>query len=90
MLENKLKLNGGKTDIIVFSSSCRPRPALNNLVIGSDTVDRCSTVAKNNGVIISNSLSMVPHVTAVCKSSFSIYAIFFRFASFFLTIHAKL
>ena len=70
MLENKLKLNSGKTEIIVFSFSCCLRPVLNNLVIASDTVDRCSTVAKNNGVIINNSLSMVPHVTAVCKSSF--------------------
>ena len=70
MLENKLKLNSGKTEIIVFSFSCWLRPVLNNLVIASDTVDRCSTVAKNNGVIINNSLSMVPHVTAVCKSSF--------------------
>ena len=28
MLNNKLKLNSGKTEIIVFSSSYRPRPAL--------------------------------------------------------------
>ena len=27
MLNNKLKLNSGKTEIIVFSSSYRPRPA---------------------------------------------------------------
>ena len=39
MLNNKLKLNSGKTEIIVFSSSYRPRPALKNLVIASDTVD---------------------------------------------------
>ena len=63
MLNNKLKLNSGKTEMIVFSSSYCPRPALKNLVIASDTVD-CSTTAKNN------SLSMLPHVTAVCKSSF--------------------
>ena len=69
MLNNKLKLNSGKTEIIVFSSSYRPRPALKNLVIASDTVD-CSTTAKNIGVIFNNSLSMLPHVTAVCKSSF--------------------
>ena len=69
MLNNKLKLNSGKTEIIVFSSSYRPRPALTNLVIASDTVD-CSTTAKNIGVIFNNSLSMLPHVTAVCKSSF--------------------
>ena len=69
MLNNKLKLNSGKTEIIVFSSSYRPRPALKNLVIASDTVD-CSTTAKNIGVMFNNSLSMLPHVTAVCKSSF--------------------
>ena len=69
MLENKLKLNCGKTEIIVFSSSYHPWPALNNLVIASDTVD-CLITAKNIGVILNNSLSMLPHVTAVCKSSF--------------------
>ena len=65
MLENKLKLNSGKTGIIVFSSSYRPRPTLNNLGITSDTVE-CSTIAKNIGVIFRISLSMVPHVTAIC------------------------
>ena len=69
MLNNKLKLNRGKTEIIVFSSSYRTHPALKNLVIASDTVD-CSTTAKNIGVIFNDSLSMLPHVTAVCKSSF--------------------
>ena len=69
MLNNKLKLNSGKTEIIVFSPSYRPLPALKNLVIASDTVD-CSSTAKNIEVIFNNSLSMLPHVTAVCKSSF--------------------
>ena len=57
MLNNKLKLNSGKTEIIVFSSSYRPRPALKNLVIASDTVD-CSTTAKNIGVIFNNSIDV--------------------------------
>ena len=43
---------------------------MNKLVIASETVDFSST-AKNIGVIFNNSLSMLPHVTAVCKSSFS-------------------
>ena len=64
MLVNKLKLNSNKTEILVFSSSYCPRPALNNLVIASETVD-CSTIARNNGVIFNNSLSMLPNVTAV-------------------------
>ena len=76
MLNNRLKLNSGKTEIIVFSSSYRTRPALKNLVIASDTVD-CSTTAKNIGVIFNNSLSMLPHVTAVCKSSFFSFTQYF-------------
>ena len=56
MLENKLKLNSGKTEIIVFPSSYLPRPVLNNLVIASDIVD-FSNIAKNIGVIFNNSLS---------------------------------
>ena len=35
MLENRLKLNGGKTEMTVFSPFYRPRPSLNNLVIAS-------------------------------------------------------
>ena len=81
MLENKLKLNSGKTEIIVLSSSCLPRPVLNNLVIASDIVD-FSNIAKNTGVIFSNSLSTVPHFTAVCKSSVFIYALFLQICKF--------
>ena len=69
MLANKLKQNSDKTEILVFSSCYYPRPTLNILVIASETVD-CSTTAKNIGVIFNNSLSMLLHVTAVCKSSF--------------------
>ena len=69
MLANKLKLNSDKTEILVFSPCYCPRPTLKNLVIASETVD-CSTTAKNIGVIFNNSPSMLPHVTAVCKSSF--------------------
>ena len=90
MLANKLKLNSNKTEILVFLSSYCPHPDLNNLnfVIASETVD-CSTTDKNIGVIFKNSLSMLLHVTAVCKSPFFIFETFSRFASFFLMIDAK-
>ena len=45
------------------------------------TVDG-STTAKNIGVIFNNSLSMLPHVTAVCKSSFFIYTLFLKIRKF--------
>ena len=77
-----LKVNCGKTEIIVFSSSYRPRPALNNLVIASDTVD-CSTTAKNIGVFLNNSLPIRWFHTLLLYASllFFIYAIFLKFAS---------
>ena len=46
-----------------------------NLVNASDIVD-FSNIAKNVGFIFNNSLLMVPHITAVCKSSVFIYALF--------------
>ena len=87
MLTNKLKLDSNKTEILVVSYSYCPSPALSNLVIAFETVD-CSTTAKNIGVILNNSLSILPHVTAVCKSSFFRF-ILKMFSSFFLMIHAK-
>ena len=50
-------------------------------MIASDTVD-CSTTAKNFGVIFNNSLSMLPHVTAACKSSFFHLRNFFKIRKF--------
>ena len=69
MIINKLKMNSNKTEILGFSSSHRPRPALDFLDIVSENV-RCSTTARTIGVTFSNSLSMAPRVAAVCKSSF--------------------
>ena len=47
-----------------------------NLVNASDIVD-FSNIAKNVGFIFNNSLLMVPHITAVCKS-FKIAVIIFK------------
>ena len=69
MIMNKLKMNGDKTEILVFSSFYRPRPPLDFLDIVSENV-RCSTTARNIGVVFSNSLSMALHVAALCKSPF--------------------
>ena len=78
MLENKLKLNSGKTEIIVFPSSYLPRPVLNNLVIASDIVD-FSNIAKNIGVIFNNSLSIL---TLLLYAS-----LLFSFMHFFKDLH---
>lgn len=69
MVHNRLKLNQDKTEVLVFSSCYRARPNTGNLTIGDEVV-KCSSTAKDIGVTLDNSLSMVPHITAVCKSAF--------------------
>ena len=69
MLSNKLKLTKDKSEVLVISSIHRPRPSLSSVHICSETV-LCSTSARNIGVIVDQSLSMKPHVNAVCKSFF--------------------
>ena len=73
MVHNRLKLNQDKTEVLVFSSCYRPRPNTGDLTIVDKTGDKmvnCSSTAKDIGVTLDNSLSMVPHITAVCKSAF--------------------
>ena len=69
MLSNKLKLNKDKSKVLVISSSFRPRPPLSSVDICDETVS-CSPSARNIGVIFNQSLCMVPHVNALCQSSF--------------------
>ena len=69
MLCNHLKLNQDKTEVLIFSSPYRPRPSLDNLTI-VDEIVACSPMARDIGVVFDNSLSMVSHVNAVCKSAF--------------------
>ena len=64
MFCNKLKFNKDNTEMLVISSSHRPRPSL------CDEVISCSSQVRNIGVIFYQSLSMVPHVMSICKSSF--------------------
>ena len=58
-----------KSEVLVISSSYRPRPPLSSVDICNETVS-CSPSARNIGVIFDQSLCMVLHVNAVCQSSF--------------------
>ena len=69
MLSNKLKLDRDKSEVLVISSIYRPRPTLSSVDICNETV-LCSRSARNIGVILDQSLSMKPHINALCKSSF--------------------
>ena len=69
MLLNKLKLNKDKTELRVISSLHRARPPLSHIHVCDERV-LASPRAGNIGVLFDESLSMVPQVTAMCKSAF--------------------
>ena len=54
MLQNMLKLNGDKSELLVLSSSYRPRPPLDTFKIVDNTLTAAST-ATNIGVLFENS-----------------------------------
>ena len=69
MVNNKLKLNGDKTELLIISSKHRPRPCFNAISV-CDHYVQPSVSARNIGVVFDNSFSFVKHVSAVCKSAF--------------------
>ena len=60
MFCNKLKLNMDKTEMLIISSSHWTRPSLSSITVCDEVISCLSD----------QSLSMVPHVMAICKSSF--------------------
>ena len=69
MLLNRLKLNKDKTELLVISSLYRARPPLSHIHVCDERV-LASPKASNIGVLFDESLSMVPQVTAICRSAF--------------------
>ena len=69
MTLNRLKLNKGKTELLVLHSRHRPPPAFAPLKIGSEVI-LPSDSARNAGVIFDNAMTMVPHIHSTCKSAF--------------------
>ena len=68
MLHNNLKLNGDKSELLVILSARRSRPTLNSVCIDNDIVSAAPS-AKNIGVVFDEAMSLVPHVTDICKTS---------------------
>ena len=69
MTENKLKLNKDKTEFVIIGSQHRPKPQLDLLTSGSESVSSCDA-ARNIGVIIDDKLNLDKHIASICKSSF--------------------
>ena len=69
MLQNLLKLNRSKTELLILNAKHRPSPPIATVIIG-DTVINPSKTARNIGAVCDSSLSVEEHVKASCKSAF--------------------
>ena len=69
MTANKLKLNKDKTEVIVISSQHRPRPQLDTLTFGSESVFS-TNAARHIGVTKDDKINFEKQVASICKSSF--------------------
>ena len=63
MLVNRLKLNKGKTELLVISAKHLPRPVLQEISVVNETI-RSAQKARNNHFHFND------HVASICKSSF--------------------
>ena len=68
IVNNRLKLNQDKAELLLISSRYRPRPLLEFLKIGNATcIPTPST--RNLGVIFDQCFNLEEHVKAICKSA---------------------
>ena len=69
MLQNLLKLNRSKTELLILNAKHRPSPPIATVAIG-DAVINPSKTAQNISAVCDSSLSVEEHVKASCKSAF--------------------
>ena len=69
MTANKLKLNKDKTELIAISSQHRPRPQLDTLTFGSESVFS-TNAARNIGVTMDDKINFEKQVASISKSYF--------------------
>ena len=66
---NKLKLNGDKTEMLIFHAKHRPASFFDQVQAARTSVTS-SASSKNIEIVLDSTLSLNQHVTQICKSSF--------------------
>ena len=69
MINNKLKLNNDKSELLVLRARHRPEPSIDTIMVSTEPISP-SQSARNIGVIFDNILSMEEQVTNICRSAF--------------------
>jgi len=71
MTENKLQLNGSKTEAILIGTACKLSKATSDtLELSDDSSVPLSSTVKNLGVTLDNTLSMKQHISSVSRTCF--------------------
>ncbi|KAL9957225.1 hypothetical protein ACROYT_G038836 [Oculina patagonica] len=65
---NKLKLNKDKTELLYLYSKHNPQQPLPPIRFGQDIIQP-SQFARNIGVIFDRIMTMLPHISSICKSA---------------------
>ena len=69
MLQNSLKLNQDKSELIVMHTKHRLKPSLQSIQVGELTIVP-SDSATNIGVIFYRTFSLDSHIIELCKTAF--------------------
>ena len=69
MVCDKLKLNRGKTELLIVSAQHRPLPLIDCVDVSGEQI-KPSPSARNIGVIFDEHMSLEKHVTSTCKTCF--------------------
>ena len=69
MLQNNLKLNQDKSELIVMHAKHRLKPSLESIQVGESSIVP-SDSARNIGVIFDSTFSLDSHIIELCKTAF--------------------
>ena len=69
MVCDKLKLNRGKTELLIVSAQHRPLPLIDCVDVSGEQIKPSPSV-RNIGVIFDKHVSLERHVTSTCKTCF--------------------
>ena len=69
LVRNKLKLNRGKTELLILNVSHRPHPPIEAIQVSSEQIMPVSS-ARNIRVVFDQEMTLAEHITTICKTCF--------------------
>ena len=87
--QNRLNFKKDKNELLYFYSKFKPQQCLPRFHFGTNTTQPAQS-ARNNGVILGSTMTMLLHVDSVCKSAFYLLRNISRIRNFVSTKNTKI